>query len=560
MKYPKIQLAQTIIQLSRLYDIKHIVISPGSRNAPLTLGFYEDDFFKCYSIVDERSAGFFALGLAQQLRQTVGLVCTSGSALLNYYPAISEAFYSDIPLAVISADRPLSKIDIGDGQTIRQFGVFSNHILYSAQLNEAETAFSENELKINEAFSIALNQSGPVHLNAPFEEPLYEMTDTLSVFPKKTAVTPEEFSSEKEVALFLEKWNRSEKKMILTGVNFPGDLPDGFIEKLAGDPSVLVFTETTSNLHHEKFFPGIDKIIAPVENYEHIISELQPEVLLTFGGMIISKKIKAFLRKFKPVYHFHIDKKKAYDTFFSLTAHIKMRPDAFFAKHGHQMEIRQHGYRDHWLEVQKMRKKAHLSYIKKIPFSDFLAYHHVFNTIPENYVLQLSNSSTVRYTQLFDLNAGLKVFCNRGTSGIDGSTSTAIGGAFITKTPTLLITGDLSFFYDSNALWNDYIPENFRIIVLNNSGGGIFRILPGPKNTPKFNKYFETTHQLTAKALCEMFSFEYQAAKDENSLEKALKDFYEDSEMPKLLEIFTPRTTNDQILLDYFSYLYNTSS
>ena len=171
MIYPKIPLAQSIIQICLAKGVEHIVISPGSRNAPLTIGFTYNLKFTCYSIADERCAGFFALGIAQQINKPVALVCTSGSALLNYYPAFAEAFYSQIPLIVISADRPLNKIDIGDGQTIRQMNVFQNHSLYNANLTEGETA--ENDFKINEAITTARTRKGPTHINAPFEEPLY---------------------------------------------------------------------------------------------------------------------------------------------------------------------------------------------------------------------------------------------------------------------------------------------------------------------------------------------------------------------------------------------------
>jgi 2-succinyl-5-enolpyruvyl-6-hydroxy-3-cyclohexene-1-carboxylate synthase len=169
--------------------------------------------------------------------------------------------------------------------------------------------------------------------------------------------------------------------------------------------------------------------------------------------------------------------------------------------------------------------------------------------------LQVGNSSTIRYTQLFQLPKSIEVFCNRGTSGIDGSTSTAIGAAVVINKRTTFITGDLSFFYDSNALWNNYIPINFRIIVVNNEGGGIFRILPGHKNTDNFDTYFETKHHLTAKHLCEMYGFEYHNASDENSLEKELESFYDISKKPKLLEVFTPSRRNDDILLDYFKFI-----
>ena len=179
----------------------------------------------------------------------------------------------------------------------------------------------------------------------------------------------------------------------------------------------------------------------------------------------------------------------------------------------------------------------------------------VLKTIPNNYILQVGNSSAIRYTQLFTINKTLDVYCNRGTSGIDGSTSTAIGCAVGAKKPTVFITGDLSFLYDSNALWNNYIPKNFRIIVVNNSGGGIFRILPGRKNTDTFTTFFETTHSLTAKHLCAMYNIGYKSASTTSGLETALKAFYTESEQPKLLEIFTPNEVNDEVLLNYFEYL-----
>lgn len=552
MKYPKIRLAQTILQLCKLYNIKHIVISPGSRNAPLTIGFYEDDFFECYSIVDERCAAFFALGIAQQTKQTVAIVCTSGSALLNYYPAISEAFYSDIPLAILSADRPESKIDIGDGQTIRQTNVFTNHILYETQLSEDNSQLFYNEEEINTALTIAASKNGPVHINIPFEEPLYELTDELSVFPEKISQFPTSELDHKDLSFFIEAWNLAKKKMVLIGVNHPDTIPQEFIDWLANDSSVIVFTETTSNLHNDNFFPGIDKIIAPIAGIESEIKKLQPELLLTLGGMIISKKIKAFLRSYQPKYHFHIDKKKAYNTFFCLKDHFKVTAVTFYKRVSNLVSNVDSDYRNDWLKLQSQRRIRHAKYISKLPFSDFLAYHQILNSIPDFYNLQLSNSSTIRYTQLFDLNKTLKVFCNRGTSGIDGSTSTAIGAAVISKEPTLFISGDLSFFYDSNALWNAYIPNNFRIILMNNQGGGIFRILPGPKDTKNFDTFFETKHSLNAKSLCDMYAIDYQQAADQETLNNCLQDFYTTSDKPKLLEVFTPRTLNDKILIDYF--------
>ncbi|MGB3606304.1 MAG: thiamine pyrophosphate-binding protein [Psychroserpens sp.] len=585
MIHPKIPLAQTVIQLCKLKNIKHIVISPGSRNAPLTLGFSNDKFFNCYSIVDERCAAFFALGIAQQIREPVAVICTSGSALLNYYPAVAEAFYSDIPLVVISADRPKHLVGIGDGQTINQPDVYGSHILFSANLkldikddhripeHEDLPIFknleqklerflglqqdiqSYNEEEINQALNLAKFKKGPVHINVPFDEPLYEMTDKLIVKPKST---PIDLSRQKidqaELKDCIDEWYVARKKMVLVGVMPPNQLEQRWLHELADDDSVIVFTEATSNLHHPNLFTSIDKMIAPLDAAD--FKALQPDILVTMGGLIVSKKIKVFLRQYQPKHHWHIDDKSASDTFFCLNKHIEATPNEFFSEYLPKItHVTKSSYLDTWAAVKKHRQKKHLEYMKLIPFSDFKAFSLVLKSIPRKTVVQLGNSSTVRYAQLFKMNSSLEVFCNRGTSGIDGSTSTAIGSAVGNPKQTTFITGDLSFFYDSNALWNNYIPSNFRIILINNEGGGIFRILPGHKNTKNFDYFFETTHQLTAKQLCEMFQIEYLTARNAEELEAGLKPFYNQSKRPRLLEVFTPRTKNDEILLEYFKFI-----
>lgn len=585
MIYPKIPLAQTVIQLCKAQHIKHIIISPGSRSAPLTIGFTNDDFFKCYSIVDERCAAFFAMGIAQQLKAPTALVCTSGSALLNYYPAIAEAFYSDIPLVVLSADRPKHLIGIGDGQTINQKNVYENHILYAANLKldikDEKHIPSDNELpilknlenklerflglqkdiqeyneqEINMALNVAALKQGPVHINIPFDEPLYETVDALSVTPKHSETKYHKNTIEAhELKACVDEWSAASKKLILVGVNHPNEIDAKWFEELAHDDSVIVFTETTSNLHHKSFFPSIDQIIAPLTEEE--LKGLQPDILLTFGGLVVSKKIKALLRKFKPKAHWHIDEKKANDTFFSLTKHIEVTPQAFFESFLPKLtHYKKSDFRTFWQKIKNHRLKKHEQYINDIPFSDFKAFAGVVEAIPNHTILQVGNSSAIRYTQLFDINKTVEIYCNRGTSGIDGSTSTAIGCASINTKATTFITGDLSFFYDSNALWNNYIPNTFRIIIINNEGGGIFRILPGHKNTENFDTYFETRHNLTAQHLCDMFNFDYVSVSDNEALKLALLEFYNPSDKPKILEVFTPPKRNDEILLEYFNYI-----
>ncbi len=552
MVYPKIPLAQSIIEICLAKGVKNIIISPGSRNAPLTIGFVNNPEFTCYSIADERCAAFFALGIAKQIQKPVAVVCTSGSALLNYYPAFSEAFYSQIPLVVISADRPQSKIDIGDGQTIRQENVYQNHSLFNANLTEVASV--ENDLKINKAINKAISKKGPVHINAPFEEPLYQTVSKIDVdvtildfkeIKAKTAI--------KNCNEFASIWNSSKKKLILVGENSPNEIEEEILNKLANDDSVVVMTETTSNLHHPTFLNHIDTIITPFTHLE--FQNFKPDILITFGGMVVSKRIKTYLRTYQPRHHWHIDPLRGYDTYGCLTKHFKLKPALFFNQFLALTTQVESNYKSIFAEIAKYREKKHKKYLKDIPFSDFKAFELIIPFLPENSVLHLSNSSPIRYAQLVDVDPSVEVFCNRGTSGIDGSTSTAIGFAVASEKQNILITGDIGFLYDSNALWNNYIPNNFKIILINNGGGGIFRILPGHEENQVFNTFFETSHCLTAENLAKMYRFEYKIASDEKSLVNSFTTLYSQNDKPTILEIFTPTRKNDRVLLDYFKAL-----
>ncbi|MDM1398811.1 2-succinyl-5-enolpyruvyl-6-hydroxy-3-cyclohexene-1-carboxylic-acid synthase [Myroides odoratimimus] len=548
MNYPQIELAQSIIEICKAKNIQHIIISPGSRNAPLTIGFASDPFFTCYSLADERCAAFFGMGIAQQTAFPIALVCTSGSALLNYYPAVAEAFYSQIPMVIISADRPTSKIDIGDGQTIRQRNVYENHIVYNANLTEE--ANKENDILINNAINTAIAQKGPVHINAPFEEPLYNTVEELTVAPTiiNLETLPLQF---KEFDQYIDSYREATKKLILVGVNTPDALSQEIMDWLANDPSVIIMTETTSNLHHPHCVEHIDRIITTFSEEDFLA--FQPDLLITFGGMVISKRIKAFLRKYKPTQHWHIDTLRHYDTYNALNKAILDTPENFFQTIKENVEHYTASNYYTWMQnIVTARLAKHEAYLKTIPFSDLSVFETLFAKLPKGTQLQISNSSAIRYAQLIKIDASNPVFCNRGTSGIDGSTSTAIGAAVATQKPTLLITGDIGFLYDSNGLWNNYIPKDFKILLLNNGGGGIFRILPGHKETPVFNTYFETSHHHTAEHLAKMYNFKYQTATNKEELEQQCQLFFEDNNGPAILEVFTPTEVNNTVLSNYF--------
>ena len=550
--YPKKELAQIVISACAQFNIETVVISPGSRNAPLTIGFSSHKEIETLSVVDERCAAFFALGIAQQTRKPVAVLCTSGSALLNYYPAVAEAFYSNIPLVIISADRPKHLIDIGDGQTIRQENVFANHILFSANLIENTKYKTRNSQLIGEALQLAISQQGPVHINVPFDEPLYETVPVLKAYNFPHISLSSLDNSHINYEKLSKSWNVAEKKMILVGVNYPDADLHSLMDLYAEDDSVLILTETTSNLHHDKAIDSIDQLIFSLSDTE--FQELKPDILITFGGMIISKRIKKFLRDYQPKEHWNIDARKATNTFLCLSEFIQIKPVDFFSHFNEFIRPLKSDYQPKWIAFRDERREKHVAYLKSIKYSDFSVFEQALNAIPERCQLQISNSSIIRYAQLFSMKATVNIFCNRGTSGIDGSTSTAIGAAYATEQQTVFITGDLSFFYDGNGLWNSNIPKSFRIIIINNSGGGIFRIIPGPKDT-NAAKYFETPHCLTAEYLCKMHQLEYQKAYATETVTKELNRFFETSEKPKILEIFTPSAENDLVLKDYFKYI-----
>ena len=546
MNYPEIPLAQSILQLFKTKGIQHIIISPGSRNAPLTIGFTNDSFFSCYSIVDERCAAFFAMGIAQQLNQPTALLCTSGSALLNYYPAFAEAFYSQIPLIVVSADRPTSKIDIGDGQTIRQRNVFENHSLFNANLSDEASA--ENDELIQKAIATSKSKKGPVHINVPFEEPLYNIVEEYSYMPvllnDDVEITTEE---DFDTTIF----QNAEKIIVLIGSQNPNIISKENIDYLASLPNVVILTEINSNIHHKNIVSNIDTLISTFS--EEDCNDFQPDLLLTFGGMIVSKRVKALFRNYPPKNHWHVDELRAYDTFASLTKHLTISPDDFISHIKNQILVNDSNFSEQIQIIMNNRKKGHQTYMDAIPFSDLKSFHIIWNNLPQNIQLQISNSAVIRYAQLFETDKSIDVYCNRGTSGIDGSTSTAIGAAVISSKPTVLISGDISFFYDSNALWNNYIPTNFKIIIINNSGGGIFRILPGHVENKTFNTFFETEHNLTAEHLAKMYQFNYSTATNEEELNLALKLLFSQNDQPQILEIFTPSKINRDLLRNYFT-------
>lgn len=553
-KYSSKRSIQILAHLLQQYGIADIVISPGSRNAPLAIHFSEVDSFNCFSIVDERSAAFVAMGMAKSEKKPVAITCTSGSAVVNYYPAITEAFYQNVPLLVLTADRPTDYVDIFDGQTIRQKDVFHQHSYGDFQLLEdsKENAEDINFDTIKKAIELCFEKQGPVHINIPLEEPLYELVSELPAFP-----TVEKTIRQKEYEVpsnLIAEWHTSQRIMLLVGTRDYSPELENQLTQLVKNHSVVVLSEANSNLHHEKFFRHIDRLIFNFTEEDY--KTYAPDLLITVGQNVVSKKVKQFLRSARPKQHWHLDEIWQPDTYFSLTEKIEVKPEVFFSKLLKFINLEPRPYFNLWDVLRDKKDAKHQQFLNTVEFSDFYFFNKASQAIPENYNIHFSNSSGIRYAQLFDFGKR-KMYCNRGTSGIDGSTSTAMGFAIKNESPTLLITGDLSFFYDINGLWNQYIPPFVRIMIFNNGEGNIFKIIPGPRNANPntLDEFIATKHRKNAEYLAKHFGFSYIRVEDELTLDRVLENFFKPDAQPKILEVNTYGKNSADVLKDYFNFL-----
>lgn len=521
-------------QICAQLGVKHAVMSPGSRNAPLTISFARQEAIKKWIIPDERAAGFIALGIAQQTKTPVVLCCTSGSALLNYAPAIAEAYYREVPLIVLSADRPPELIDQRDGQTIRQFEALKNHVKGSWSLplvKDSSSAEIYQELLIEAVQKSADLPKGPIHINVPFNEPFYPTSDQNLRFEKVLIPEPEVAITQSEINLSIIE---SRKILILVGQHLLDETLNSKLLKLSD--KIPVIKSPLNNVT-----TGIDH----VEAFIDAKSKLKPELLITTGLSVLSKKLKTYLRQNKPNRHIHFDPAGVKVDTYGTNPQLIKRSLAGFLDQLIDHEV-DYAFFENWRQLEKCTKTAIKDHVSQASFSESKVAQKILSTIPEQSKLHLSNSMPVRYADLFGVKKGVEVYSNRGTSGIDGCTSTMIGSALVSDQLHILLTGDLAFLYDRNAFFHNHVSDNIRIIVLNNQGGGIFRLIDGPARLPELEDYFETRHNRTAEYICAENELEYQAIKDEEALGIALDSFYQPSEKGKVLEVFTDPQTNQE--------------
>lgn len=556
---------KNIPEICARQGVKNVVIAPGSRNAPLIFAFTAQPELKCLSITDERSAAYFALGVALRTQEPVALVCTSGTAVLNFAPAIAEAFYQNVPLLVFTADRPAEMIDQADGQTIRQTNIFGNYIKASFDLpvetvNEADLQY--NDRQVSQAIDTALSYpQGPVQINVPMREPIYTAIPEKHSNPKilKT-LHVETFVGENEIKLLNVDWLESKRKLVIFGVYQKNECLARLAAELAKQPDVVVLAENLSNITAENVITQPESLFSRINSLENK-AIFAPDLLITIGNSVICKQLKIFLREHQPAKQWQFESSLPYvDTYKSLTSIIP----GFATSTLEKMPLgkTESDFAEIYSDEYRIVERLHSHYIKtplkgsEGQLSDLDVVTALLREIQPGTILHLANSTSVRWTQLFLARTDLTYICNRGTSGIDGSLSTAVGYTYASKQSTVFLTGDLSFIYDSNGLWNNYIDDHLNIIVMNNNGGNIFRFIGDKELMADSIDFFCTPHQVKIKSLVEAYGLDYLACKEADKLDNCLNSLLK-TNRATVLEVFTDSDLNTNNYKGYFLNIKN---
>ncbi|WP_375434131.1 2-succinyl-5-enolpyruvyl-6-hydroxy-3-cyclohexene-1-carboxylic-acid synthase [uncultured Hymenobacter sp.] len=620
------QAVHNIAEICARHGITDVVLSPGSRSAPLTLAFTRHPNLTVRVVPDERAAAFIALGMTQVQRRAVVLVCTSGTAGLNYAPAVAEAYFQHIPLVIFTADRPPEWIDQLDGQTIRQHNLYGAHAKgafeFPVDTTHAHAKWHAARI-VNEAINLAqAGPAGPVQVNVPLREPFYPKQGEEIRYEQDVKATRELPTRPQLPATVLRELLdaiRSASRVLVVAGQHPADrelllvlrkFAAAFQVPVVGDLIANLHLPTPSdNEHSHRPFGRQDIVMAALD--QNLKKALKPELLITFGQSLISKALKLYLRNAQPAQHWHIQPAgTAADTFQSLTKVVPLEPADFFASLLAEESRRAEGstevsealnprfalpghtaaqdatrvatplipptpltsssngqlqeavasakaeYLKPWLAAENRATDFLLEFIQQPaqPFNEFTAMYRCLQMLPDRTALHLANSMTVRYANILGLPSELdvEVFANRGTSGIDGCNSTAVGAALAQpERPVVLLTGDMAFFYDRNAFWHNYPTPNLRVVVFNNHGGGIFRIIDGPRQQPELDEYFETHQALTAENTARDFKLRYFQVSSFAELESALPVFFALETGAALLEITTESKTNAAFFEQY---------
>ncbi len=545
------------------YGIRHAVVCPGSRNSPIVHNLHECPDIACYPVTDERSAGFYALGMSLELDEPVVVCVTSGTALLNLAPAVAEAWYQHVPLVVVSADRPPQWIDQLDGQTLPQPDALGRFVARSVSL--PDVADTESHWYCNRLICEALMEAGkkggqPVHINVPLAEPLFEYS--VEALPSEDRIvlrigTVDAYDVES--CGLRENFWQAERPMIVIGQNRESLMTDDQLQALM-EHCVVLSEPLGSDLGASHF----DLVLSALGNDESLL----PDFVLYGGGTLVSKRLKHFLRKATKADFWEISEDGLlHDTFMhtkgvlegrlssvllSLDAILRETADfeeLFEKSFGRLSDTSD--YVSRW--QQQLRRAAETTAAFEPPYSQMAAVRMLEQQYAQTDYLanfHYANSTSVRLACIYSTGY---VYCNRGVNGIEGSLSTAAGFSVVAPRRVICVIGDLSFFYDQNALWNQNLHGNLRILLLNNGRGGIFNMLSGLEQSPARDQYVAAAHHTSAEGICRQNDVVYLKAGNTEEMQAGIHTLlYQESERPVLLEVSTNPSDDERALRDYY--------
>lgn len=543
------------------YGVSDAVVCPGSRNAPIVHNLSVCEAIRCRPVTDERSAAFYALGLSIATRRPTVVCVTSGSALLNVMPAVAEAAYQHVPLVVISADRPLQWIDQLDGQTIPQSDALGRFVRKAVQLPEPhndEERWLCRRL-VNEAMHLATcRQGAPVHINVPISEPLFEF-DTEQL-PQLSRFNYIKRAAIKDASMDMpDAFHKAKRPMIVIGQLAHGTVSHETIRSLS--EKYVVMSEPLSNpsymtIHFDEAIRYIVSDNSSINDDEDDKTAYYPDYVIYVGDTLVSKPARRFLRNAKaPSCLITPDAADIHDPLMTLTDIVECDTDSINALLASLCDAPDTDERclfhDRWqsfLDAYAAHADAYAPEYSQMATVKY--FEEQLADLDIDICVHYANSSAVRLACIY---AQHYVWCNRGVNGIEGSLSTAAGFSLATHDMTVCVIGDLSFFYDQNALWNSNLRGNLRIILLNNRGGGIFRQLPGLSDSPAADDLVMASHENTAQGICTQNDIGYMSAKNMDEMQIGVVTLLtRESERPMLLEVFTDSNDDVKALEKYF--------
>lgn len=547
--YTELKSYQFIIALLKEYGIRHCVLSAGSRNVPFVHSIEEDPFFTCYSVVDERSAGYFALGLSQQIDEPVVISCTSSTATCNYWPPVAEAYYQNVPLVILTSDRNPTMLGQWEDQMIDQVGMYDRHVKKSVNLPIIKDEDDEVYCKrlINEAL-LELNHrgKGPVHINIPMKA--YNNSFNVKELPKVKKIERVSIHDGKLFNEKIDELKKANKILVTCGqMSNPTDELKTYINEFFKKYNSAISVDYMSNLDLEK---ALNLNICMDSRYttNNKVKEILPDIVISFGGNIFSG-IKEQLRKFYGNFqHWLINESgNVVDLYKSLTTIFECTPEYFFKKANEKNNLE-----NNKIYFDKMNKMIEDIKYPDFPYSHVYAIKETVENIPENSILHLSVNDSIRITNFFKLKKNIKVYANIGTHGIDGCMSSFLGQAIATDQEAFLIIGDLAFFYDMNAIRLKHIKNNVHILLINNHGGSEFYFNRVWKNSAS-DLHTTARHNTIAEGWVKSNNFRYLSAHDKKSFQENLKEFLKTGEkQPVLFEVFTEMKTDSDAIYDFF--------